>query len=170
MSRKSRGPQIPPSPGCCTLAYAVGIRVRETRRARWHAVDLKTRMMSLSREIIKTGDLRPVLLPKDFDLRPGKADDLVFDLRDCRESWRTACIRAGAGYYECRACASRCSGKACPKRGVTRVKKLTYRGLRLRHTRHSAIRNLVDAGVLRQRAKAITGHVTEPFFNWYDIR
>jgi hypothetical protein len=49
------------------------------------------------------------------------------------------------------------------------LRKLKYRSLLLRHARHTAIRNMVDAGIPRQRAKAITGHVRDAVFNRYDI-
>ena len=39
----------------------------------------------------------------------------------------------------------------------------------LRHTRHTASRNLIDAGLDRDRARAITGHLTDSVFSRYNI-
>ncbi len=152
-----------------TLSYFTGVRVHELMRLRWRDLNLEGRIVSLPAEITKTGDPRLVPLPNDFDLKPGEPNDLVFPLGDCRDQWRAACIKAGAGYYECRECGERCEGRTCKKHGKLPVKRLHYRGLLLRHTRHTAVRNMVDAGIPRQRAKAISGHVTDAVFNRYNI-
>jgi hypothetical protein len=110
-----------------------------------------------------------VPLPTDFNLKPGKPDELVFPLGDFRESWRTACVRAGAGWYECRTCGERCDGRACPNHGKLPVRRLRYRGARLRHCRHTAVRNMSDAGLPEARIMAVSGHVTRSMFDRYNI-
>jgi len=152
-----------------TLAYHFAIRVGELERLRWRDVDLKAHSVSLSADITKTGEPRIVPLPSDFDLKPGKPDELVFPLGDRREHWRTVCVKVGAGHYECRECGSLCQGRKCPTHGKLTSKKARYVGITLRHTRHTAVRNMVDAGMPRSRAKDISGHATDSIFNRYDI-
>ena len=152
-----------------TLSYFAGVRVHELERLYWRDFDFDKRIVSLKSHGTKTGKPRPVFLPKDFDLKPGKPDELAFPVGDCRGQWRTACVTVGAGYYECRVCKARCDGQKCPTHGPLRVRKLKYRGLLLRHTRHTAVRNMVEAGIPRQRAKDISGHKTDAMFNRYDI-
>jgi integrase len=152
-----------------TLAYHVGIRVHEMMRLHWRDVNMKERIVILPAEITKTGDTRPVPLPSDFDLKPSSPDQLVFPLGDCRERWRTACVKAGAGHYECRQCGTRCQGRECPTHGKLAAKKARYVGITLRHTRHTAVRNMVDSGMEKARAKAISGHITDSTFDRYNI-
>jgi hypothetical protein len=152
-----------------TLAYHVSIRVYEMRRLRWRDVDPNKSIITLPGSITKTGKQRIVPLPSDFDLNPGKADDLVFPLGDIREVWRAATVKVGAGWFECRECGARCEGHECPTHGKRWLRGMQYKGLLLRHTRHTAARNLVDAGLDRDRAKAITGHLTDSVFSRYNI-
>jgi integrase len=152
-----------------TLSYFTGVRVHELMRLHWRDVNMKARTVVLPSEITKTGDPRTVPLPNDFDLKPGKTDELVFPLGDFRDQWRTATLKAGAGHYECRKCKVKCDGRKCPNCGILHLRRLKYRGLLLRHTRHTAVRNMVEAGIPRQRAKAISGHITDAVFNRYDI-
>ena len=49
------------------------------------------------------------------------------------------------------------------------LRGMRYRGLLPRHTRHTAARNLIDAGLDRDRARAITGHLTDSVFSRYNI-
>jgi integrase len=152
-----------------TLAYHAAIRVGELQRLRWQDVDLNKRIVRLPGQSTKTSKQRLVGLPADFDLKPGKADELIFPLGDCRERWRTACVKVGAGYYECRACGARCAGRKCPTHGKQPTKRLRYRGITLRHTRHTAARNMSEAGLEEKRIMEITGHATRSMFDRYNI-
>jgi integrase len=152
-----------------TLAYHASVRVHELLRLRWRDVSVAKRLVTLPGEITKTGRARLVPLPTNFDLKPGKPDELVFPLGDFRESWRTACVRAGAGWYECRVCGERCDGRTCPNHGKLPVRRLRYRGARLRHCRHTAVRNMSDAGLPEARIMAVSGHVTRSMFDRYNI-
>jgi len=152
-----------------TLAYHTAIRVGELQRLRWQDIDLKNRRLLLPASSTKTNRQRLVGLPADFDLKPGQPDELVFPLGDCRERWRTACVKVGAGYYECRECGARCSGRKCLTHGRQPSKRLHYKGITLRHTRHTAVRNMMDAGMERKRAREITGHLTDSTFERYNI-
>jgi integrase len=152
-----------------TLAYHSGIRVGELEKLRWRDFDFVAHCVRLPAEITKTGYPRIVPLPSGFDRAPGAPDELAFSLGDCRERWRGACVKVGAGWYECRECGARCSGKKCPSHGELLVRKLRYRGLLLRHCRHTAVRNMSDAGIREARIMAVTGHVTRSTFDRYNI-
>lgn len=152
-----------------TVSYHTGVRVGELERLRWQDVDVKNRLVRLPGRSTKTGKQRLVGLPVDFDLKPGAADELAFPLGDCRERWRTACVKVGAGYYECRECGARCAGRKCPTHGKRPTKRLRYKGITLRHTRHTAARNMSEAGMEEKRIMEITGHVTRSMFDRYNI-
>jgi integrase len=154
-----------------TLAYHSAVRVHEMKRLRWDAFDFKRHQIFLSEEVTKTGKARIVPLPTDFDLKQGKADDLpLAAIGERREStWNEACVRVGAGWFECRECAARCNVRDCPVHGRRPVRGLIYHGPSLRNTRHTAVRNMVDSGVDRTRAKAISGHKTDSMFDRYNI-
>jgi hypothetical protein len=121
-------------------------------------------------ELTKTGKPRIVPLPSDFDRAPGKPDELVFRIGERRElTWNAVCVRVGIGWFECNECNARCVGRDCPTHGRRAVKGLIYHGPQLRNTRHTAARSLVEAGLDRTRAKAITGHLTDSMFERYNI-
>jgi hypothetical protein len=98
-----------------------------------------------------------------------KPDEIVFALGDNRKAWRAAAVKACAGYYECRECGERLEEHVCPRHGKRLCKLMRYNGILLRQTRHTATRNLVDAGLDGDRAKAITGHPTDSVFSRYNI-
>jgi integrase len=152
-----------------TVCYHAAIRVGELERIRWRDVNVAKRFINLPEDITKTGDARSVPLPSEFDRTPGQPDELVFPLGDCRERWRTACVKVGAGYYECRECGARCDGRKCPTHGKRPTKRLRYKGITLRHTRHTALRNMSDAGMREKRIMDISGHVTRSTFDRYNI-
>jgi len=152
-----------------TLAYHYAVRVLELRRIKWRDVDLKKRIVTLPGEITKTGKPRSVPLPSDFDRKQGKLDDLVFPLGDHRDRWRAACVKIGAAWFECRECGARCEGRLCPRHGKRSVKGMRYVGPVLRHCRHTAIRNMSDAGLEERRIMDISGHVTRSMFDRYNI-
>lgn len=151
------------------LGYHYAVRVHEMRRLRWQNIDIKKRLVTLPGSITKTGNARVVPLPSDFRLKPGKLNDLVFPLGDFRDEWRAVCVKIGAGHYACRECGERCEGRVCPKHGKRLLREMCYRGLLLRHTRHTAIRNLSDTGLAEKRIMAISGHTTRSTFDRYII-
>jgi hypothetical protein len=53
--------------------------------------------------------------------------------------------------------------------GQQPTKQLRYRGPLLLHTRHTALRNMMEAGMEKDRAKAISGHITDSTFSRYNI-
>jgi hypothetical protein len=150
-----------------SLSYHFGVRVYEMMQIPWRDVNMEEQTVFL--ENTKTGDTRLVPLPSDFERSPGEPDELVFPFGDCRERWRTACVKVGAGFYQCRECNARCEGGKCPTHGKLPTKRLHYCGALLRHCRHTAIRNMSDAGMEEKRIMEITGHKTRAMFDRYNI-
>lgn len=151
------------------LCYHTGLRVHEMLRLHWRDVDLKRHLVTLPGEITKSGEPRTVFLHKDFGLKAGDPDKLVFPLGDTRGEWHGVCVRLGIGSYRCRECGATFSGKLRPAECTHRQRDLSYQGPLLRHTRHTAIRNMDEAGITRDRAKAITGHKTDSVYSRYNI-
>ena len=135
-----------------TLAYLRGIRVGELQRLRWRDIDTARRIVNLPGEITKTGRQRSVSLPSDFDRKPGNPDELVFPLGRYRWQWYKAAVAVGAGRWE-----------------KTDKGRRRYVGILLRHTRHSALRNMSDSGLEEKRIMDISGHVTRATFDRYNI-
>jgi integrase len=161
--------QLPePLRSAFTLAYTTAIRVNEMLRLRWRDVILAKHYIELPGAITKTGRNRAIPLPSDFSLKPGKPDDLVFPLGDYRWDWYDACCRVGAGHFECQPCGTRCDERRCPKHGKN-PRHLKYHGPLLRHTRHTAVRNMDDAGLPQTRIMAVSGHLTDSMFRRYNI-
>lgn len=154
-----------------TLAYATGIRVHEMLQLRWEHVDLKKRTVELPGEITKTSKSRTIWLPKDFDLKPGKPEDLVFPVASYRYLWHDACVAIGAGYYQCSVdgCNARCKRRTCPTHGKRPARQLHYVGPLLRHCRHTAVRNMSDAGLEEKRIMEVSGHKTRSMFDRYNV-
>src|ERR1700733_7276950 len=139
---------VEPLRSAYTLARRTAIRVEEMKRLHWSNFDLKARTVMLPGAITKTGKGRLIFLPKDFDLKPGQPDELVFPVGDRREEWREGCVKAGT--------ASMVNGK--------------YVGPMLRNTRHSAIRDLSKAGLEDKRIMEISGHTTRSTLDRYNIK
>ncbi len=149
------------------VCYWTAMRVHEMMRLRWKDVD--GRVIHLG--ITKTGEPRDVFLPSDFKLCAGKPDDLVFPLDPelYLDHWKKVCVRVGVGQWVCSACGASCKGQVCPEHGKRRLKALRYVGPLLKHTRHTAVRNMADTGADESRIMAISGHVTRSTFDRYNI-
>jgi hypothetical protein len=145
------------------------MRVGEMQKLRWRDVDVEKHTVTLPAEITKTGNPRLVPLPSDFKLKPGKPDALVFADVNTREPWQAACLKLGIGKHHCRACGAICDGRVCPTHGERHVKGLGYSGPHLKHTRHTAARNMSETGESEARIMAITGHKTRAMFDRYNI-
>jgi integrase len=135
-----------------TLAYHTGIRVGELERLRWRDIDLKRKVAALPGSITKTGRPRLVPLPVDFRPKPGEPDELAFPLGNYRWQWYKAAVAVKAGRWE-----------------TTDKGRKRYVGPLLRHTRHTAVRNMSDAGLEEKRIMEVSGHVTRAMFDRYNI-
>jgi len=134
-----------------SFLYLVGWRVNEMRTLRWRDVDLTSEAIRLRREHSKNAKVRT--LPLAGELigimdRAAKARRLdcpfVFHrgarpVGDFRVSWAKACEAAGKS------------------------------GLLVQDLRHTAVRNLVRAGVPERVVMEITGHRTREVFDRYNI-
>ncbi|HTX13700.1 MAG TPA: tyrosine-type recombinase/integrase [Candidatus Baltobacteraceae bacterium] len=154
-----------------TLAYHTGMRVHEMLRLRWKDVNVETNVVTLPGEITKTGKSRLIPLPAEFGLKPGKPDALVFPVGNYRWAWYAACVAVGAGRFRCdvKGCGAECRGRTCPTHGERGIRRVRYSGPLLRHTRHTAVRNMSDAGLPETRIMAMSGHVTRSMFDRYNI-
>jgi integrase len=160
---------LEPMRSAFTLAYHDSVRVEEMKRLRWDAFDFKRRIIYLSEEVTKTGNARIVPIPSDFDLKPGRPEELACPIGDRREVWNEASVIVGAGWFECKKCQARCAIRECPTHGHRAVRGVRYHGPQLRNTRHTAVRNMSDAGMDRTRIKEISGHKSDSMFERYNI-
>lgn len=151
------------------LCYHTGIRVGEMEKLRWADVDFAAHSIVLPAEITKTGEPRRIFIPDDFKLTPGKADELVFPLSNAREVWQRVCVQLEIGKWRCLLCGSICDGLECPEHGTRTTKQVSYSGPYLKHTRHSAVRNLAKLGLPERRIMDITGHETRSTFDRYNV-
>jgi hypothetical protein len=58
---------------------------------------------------------------------------------------------------------------ACPEHGKPQKHEAKYRGPLMRHTRHTAIRNLTNCGVPIQRIMQMTGDKNVPTHMGYNV-
>jgi integrase len=162
------------------LGFYTGMRLGEILNLKWGRVDLADNVIRLLPQDTKnkTGRTIPLIdgLPEMFEkLRrqhpKAGENDLVFlsypngkpeegkPIGSFIRSWRNACIKA--------AIKTKLNGEEI----VSHFEKDgTYRGFIFHDLRRSAVRNLVQAGVDRTTAKAITGHKTDEVFERYDIK
>lgn len=114
----------------------------------WQWVNLTKREMYLPAGIIK--NRKPLTLPLSAELvgmlkKLFRKDGLVFDTTNFRKEWNKACVKVGLGKK-------------------TGEEWYEYEGLIPHDFRRSAVRNLINAGVLK-----ITGHKTVHVFQRYNI-
>lgn len=134
------------------LCYGTSIRVHEMLRLKWRDIDLEKRIVALPAESSKTANSRLIPLPSELKMKPGKPDEIVFPLGNFRWQWYKACVALKIGRWE-----------------DTESGRKKYVGPLLRHCRHTAIRNMSDAGMERTRIMAISGHKTDSMFRRYNI-
>ena len=162
------------------LGFYTGMRLGEIVNLKWGRVDLAANVIRLLPQDTKnkTGRAIPLIdgLPEMFEKlrrqhpRAGENDPVFLSYTDGKpeegkpigsfiKAWRNACVKA--------AIKTKLNGEEI----VSRFEKDgTYRGFIFHDLRRSAVRNLVQAGVDRTTAKAITGHKTDEVFERYDIK
>lgn len=132
-------------------AYWTGMRKGEAAKLTWAALDRETWTLRLHardtkngrpRQIVLVGPLRQIIERRAAVQRADCA--LIFHrqgrpLLEFRKTWRTACAAAG------------------------------LRGRLFHDFRRTGVRNLIQAGVPRSVAMAISGHKTESVFERYNI-
>ncbi len=158
------------------LSYHTGMRMSEVERLRWDQVFLAKRYLRFPSA--KTRKERSVPLLGGTDklltrLAKTKTSDLVFpgfdDRTERARCWRDAAARVGLGAWHCRKCDAVLDKMACPEHGALSRRAAKYRGLLLRYTRTTAIRNLINRGVPLTRVMQMTGHQNVPTHMGYDV-
>ncbi len=86
----------------------------------------------------------------DISGAPSRVTLVLFDARNLRKPFQDACVKVGLGVK-------------------TGLKVWQYKGLLLHDFGRSGVRNLVWSGVPRRIALKISGHLTEPTFERYNI-
>ncbi|HYN15348.1 MAG TPA: tyrosine-type recombinase/integrase [Terriglobales bacterium] len=161
----------------CGRTY--GWRVSELLSMRVRQVDLAQRVIWLEpgttknsegREVVTTDAIYTLLAACVV----GKsADDFVFTrkngrpVRDLRNTWENACVRAGVGSVVCADCSEpKLAGKRCEK---CKTKGSKYVGLIFHDLRRTAARNLRRAGISETVIMKIGGWKTRSVFERYAI-
>jgi integrase len=146
---------------------------------------LRVRQLDLLGKIIdlgetKNGDQRMIHMTEhvfQFLVRcvaNKKPDDFVLTrddgrpIKDFRQAWWNACIRAGLGRFECRDCGSNvCDGRRCS--ACQSRKKAKYVGLHFHDLRRTGIRNMSRKGIPEKVGMLISGHKTDSVYRRYNI-
>ncbi len=161
------------------LGRTYGWRVSELIGLSVKQVDLAQRVIRLEPGTTKNNEGREVVMTDAvFTLLSacviGKtADDKVFarkngkPVRDFRNAWENACVRASVGTVLCARCSEpKTSGQRCPK---CKAKHSKYSGLIFHDLRRTAARNLRRAGIAEGVIMSIGGWKTRSVFERYAI-
>jgi integrase len=164
--------------GLFETAYAYSWREDELLTLRVRQLDLLGKIIDLGET--KNGDQRMIHMTEhvfQFLVRcvaNKKPDDFVFTrddgspIKDFRQAWWNACIRAGLGRFECRDCGSNvCDGRKCS--ACQSRKKAKYVGLHFHDLRRTGIRNMSRKGIPEKVGMLISGHKTDSVYRRYNI-
>ena len=164
--------------GLFETAYAYGWREDELRALNVGQLDLLGKIIDLGET--KNGDQRMIVMtPHVFEVlvrcvAGKKPEDFVFTrddgspVKDFRQAWWNACIRAGLGRFECRDCGSHVSeGRRCAT--CESEKKAKYIGLKFHDLRRTGIRNMSRKGISEKVGMLISGHRTDSVYRRYNI-
>ena len=164
--------------GLFETAYAYGWREDELLTLRVGQLDLLAKIIDLGET--KNGDQRMITITEHvFEVlvrcasgkKPG---DFVFTrddgrlVKDFRDAWWNACIRAGLGRFQCRECEQIVSeGRKCSM--CHSKKKAKYFGLHFHDLRRTGIRNMSRKGIPEKVGMLISGHKTDSVYRRYNI-
>lgn len=164
--------------GLFETAYAYGWREDELLALRVGQLDLLGKIIDLGET--KNGDQRMILMTEHVFqvlvrcVAGKKPDEFVFThddgspVKDFRQAWWNACIRAGLGRFECRDCGSHVSeGRRCTT--CESKKKAKYIGLKFHDLRRTGIRNMSRQGIPEKVGMLISGHRTDSVYRRYNI-
>jgi len=164
--------------GLFETAYAYGWREDELLALRVGQLDLLGKIIDLGET--KNGDQRMIHMTEHVFqclvrcVAGKKSDDFVFTrddgsrIKDFRQAWWNACIRAGLGRFECRDCGSNVSeGRKCTT--CESKKKAKYVGLKFHDLRRTGIRNMSREGIPEKVGMLISGHKTDSVYRRYNI-
>jgi integrase len=164
--------------GLFETAFAYGWREDELLALRVGQLDLLGKIIDLGET--KNGDQRMIHMTEHVFqclvrcVAGKKPDDFVFTrddgsrVKDFRQAWWNACIRAGLGRFECRDCDSNVSeGRRCST--CQSKKKAKYIGLKFHDLRRTGIRNMSRKGIPEKVGMLISGHRTDSVYRRYNI-
>ena len=164
--------------GVFETAFAYGWREDELLALRVGQLDLLGKIIDLGET--KNGDQRMIHMTEHVFqclvrcVAGKKPDDFVFTrddgsrVKDFRQAWWNACIRAGLGRFECRDCDSNVSeGRRCST--CQSKKKAKYIGLKFHDLRRTGIRNMSRKGIPEKVGMLISGHRTDSVYRHYNI-
>ena len=164
--------------GLFETAFAYGWREDELLALRVGELDLLGKIIDLGET--KNGDQRMIHMTEHVFqclvrcVAGKKPDDFVFTrddgsrVKDFRQAWWNACIRAGLGRFECRDCDSNVSeGRRCST--CQSKKKAKYIGLKFHDLRRTGIRNMSRKGIPEKVGMLISGHRTDSVYRRYNI-
>jgi integrase len=164
--------------GLFETAFAYGWREDELLALRVGQLDLLGKIIDLGET--KNGDQRMIHMTEHVFqclvrcASGKKPDDFVFTrddgnrVKDFRQAWWNACIRAGLGRFECRDCDSNVSeGRRCST--CQSKKKAKYIGLKFHDLRRTGIRNMSRKGIPEKVGMLISGHRTDSVYRRYNI-
>ena len=164
--------------GLFETAYAYGWREDELQALRVGQLDLLGKIIDLGET--KNGDQRMIHMTEHVFqclvrcVAGKKSDDFVFTrddgsrIKDFRQAWWKACIRAGLGRFECRDCDSNVSeGRRCST--CQSKKKAKYIGLKFHDLRRTGIRNMSREGIPEKVGMLISGHKTDSVYRRCNI-
>ena len=164
--------------GLFETAYAYGWREDELLALRVGQLDLLGKIIDLGET--KNGDQRMIHMTEHVFqclvrcVAGKKSDDFVITrddgsrIKDFRQAWWNACIRAGLGRFECRDCGSNVSkGRKCTS--CESKKKAKYTGLKFHDLRRTGIRNMSREGIPEKVGMLISGHKTDSVYRRYNI-
>jgi integrase len=153
------------------LSELTGMRVRQADLAqRTIRLEPGTTKNSEGREVVMTDAVFTLLSACVIGKSP---NDYVFTrkngkpVRDFRNTWENACVRAGVGTILCAGCnAPKVAGKRCAD---CKKKPSKYVGLIFHDLRRTAARNLRRAGIAEGVIMSIGGWKTRSVFERYAI-
>jgi integrase len=164
--------------GLFETAFAYGWREDELLALRVGQLDLLGKIIDLGET--KNGDQRMIHMTEHVFqylvrcVAGKKPDDFVFTrddgsrVKDFRQAWWNACIRAGLGRFESRDCDSNVSeGRRCST--CQSKKKAKYIGLKFHDLRRTSIRNMSRKGIPEKVGMLISGHRTDSVYRRYNI-
>jgi integrase len=164
--------------GLFETAYAYSWREDELLALRVGQLDLLGKIIDLGET--KNGDQRMIHMTEHVFqclvrcVAGKKSDDFVFTrddgtrIKDFRQAWCNACIRAGLGRFQCRDCDSSVpEGRKCTT--CNSDKKAKYIGLHFHDLRRTGIRNMSRKGVPEKVGMLISGHKTDSIYRRYNI-
>jgi integrase len=164
--------------GLFETGYAYSWREEELLGLRVRQLDFIARIIDLGET--KNGDQRMVMMTEHVfrvlvRCVHGKTpDDFVFTredgsrVKDFRDAWWNACIRAGLARFECYDCKQIVTaGRKC--KACNSKRKAKYVGLHFHDLRRTGIRNMSRKGIPETVGMLISGHRTNSVYRRYNI-